>query len=117
MSGCSWLPGAVPPVTHTDALFAEQSQSILDNLVARRGAAERGIARLGTAAVLSGISRHSSEGDDALTSWHRHIGCEPVPVERGRRHPCGGASASRPKTDCGVLKPGSVNSPSAAHSS
>jgi hypothetical protein len=24
----------LPPVTHTDALFADQSQSILDNLVA-----------------------------------------------------------------------------------
>jgi hypothetical protein len=30
-------PGAVPPVTHTHALFANQSQSILDNLVALLG--------------------------------------------------------------------------------
>jgi hypothetical protein len=29
-------PAAVPPVTHTHALFAEQSQSIRDNLVACR---------------------------------------------------------------------------------
>ena len=27
----------LPPVTHTDALFADQSQSILDNLVALLG--------------------------------------------------------------------------------
>src|SRR5438132_13751397 len=37
MGGCSWLPGAVPPVTHTHALFAEQSQSLPNNLVASSG--------------------------------------------------------------------------------
>jgi hypothetical protein len=34
-----------PPVTHTDALFADQSQSILDNLVALLAKVQRGIAR------------------------------------------------------------------------
>ena len=50
----------------TDALFADQSQSILDNLVALLRPAEHGIAQVGTAAGMSGISRHSSEGNDAL---------------------------------------------------
>ena len=56
---------AVTPLT----LFADQSQSILDNLVALLRPAERGISQLGSAAVLSGISRHSSEGNDALDGW------------------------------------------------
>jgi hypothetical protein len=34
MGGFSCLARRLPPVTHTDALFAEQSQSILDDLVA-----------------------------------------------------------------------------------
>src|SRR5215472_12663003 len=35
MGGVSWLTrGLLPPVTHTHALFADQSHSIPDNLVA-----------------------------------------------------------------------------------
>jgi hypothetical protein len=39
------------------------------------GTAEHGIARLGTAAaaVMSGTSRHSSEGNDALDGWESAI--------------------------------------------
>src|SRR5271169_517359 len=37
MGEFSWLTGGVPPVTHTHALFAEQSQSIPNNLVALFG--------------------------------------------------------------------------------
>jgi meso-butanediol dehydrogenase/(S,S)-butanediol dehydrogenase/diacetyl reductase len=33
----------VPPVTHTHALFVEQSQSILENLVALLASAEYGV--------------------------------------------------------------------------
>jgi hypothetical protein len=33
----------LPPVTHTHALFADQSQSILDNLVALLGRVQRGM--------------------------------------------------------------------------
>jgi hypothetical protein len=38
----------MPPVTHTDALFAEQSQSILDDLVAL------GVGLFGPVAVICG---------------------------------------------------------------
>jgi hypothetical protein len=38
-------PAAVPPVTHTHALFADQSQSILDNLWHCWATAEHGIAQ------------------------------------------------------------------------
>jgi hypothetical protein len=54
----------------TEALFADQSQSILDNLVAllrRKPSME--LLGWGTAAAVSGISRHSSEGNDALVGW------------------------------------------------
>jgi hypothetical protein len=38
MGGFSYLTRQrLPPVTHTDALFADQSQSILDDLVALLG--------------------------------------------------------------------------------
>src|SRR6267143_5845015 len=66
MSGCPCLTRRQFRRDPTDALFADQSQSILDNLVALLRRAEHGIARLGTAAVMSGISRHSFEGNDAL---------------------------------------------------
>src|SRR6267143_7310088 len=66
MSGCPCLTRRQFRRDPTDALFADQSQSILDNLVALLRRAEHGIARLGTAAVMSGIGRHSSEGNNAL---------------------------------------------------
>src|SRR6516225_10394284 len=41
----------LPPVTHTDALFANQSQSILDDLVALLGQSSPGIARTQNAVI------------------------------------------------------------------
>jgi hypothetical protein len=40
-----------PLVTHTHALFADQSQSILDNLVALLGQVQRGTARTQNAVI------------------------------------------------------------------
>src|SRR6267378_3194378 len=58
-------PGAVPPVTHTHALFAEESQSIRDNLVACRATAEHGTARPRTRVIFGSritiaVSPHSA---------------------------------------------------------
>jgi hypothetical protein len=51
IGGFSCLTRRRPPVTHTDALFADQSQSILDNLVALLAKVQRGIARTQNAVI------------------------------------------------------------------
>jgi hypothetical protein len=51
----------LPPVTHTDALFADQSQSILDNLVALLAKVQRGIARTQNAVICNTKGSLNSE--------------------------------------------------------
>src|SRR5206468_138911 len=69
MSGCPCLIRRQFRRDPTDALFADQSQSILDNLVALSRRSRAWNCSVGTAAVLSGISRQSFEGNDALDGW------------------------------------------------
>src|SRR5467141_3102240 len=69
MSGCSCLTRRRFRRDPTDALFADQSQSILDNLVALLRRSRAWNYSAGNAAVMSGTSRHSFEGNDALEGW------------------------------------------------
>src|SRR4029077_12360700 len=63
MSGCPCLTRRQFRRDPTDALFADQSQSILDNLVALLRRSRAWNCSVGTAAVMSGISRHSFQGN------------------------------------------------------
>ena len=56
----------LPPVTHTDALFANQSQSILDNLVALLVRAQPEIARTQNAVIrnTSGLAKLMKRAPD-----------------------------------------------------
>ena len=69
MSGCPCLTRRQfrrDPLT----LSSQTKASLFWTILGRYwDAAEYGIAPLGTAAVMSGISRHSSEGNDALDGW------------------------------------------------
>jgi len=67
----------------TDALFAEQSQSILDNLVVLLRCRRAWNCSGGNAAALSGISGHSSEGNDVLDRWGSAIRPTADPRFRG----------------------------------
>jgi hypothetical protein len=66
MSGCPCLTRRRFRRDPTDALFADQSQSILDNLVTLLRRRRAWNCSAGTAAVMGGISRLNFEGDDAL---------------------------------------------------
>jgi hypothetical protein len=61
IGGFSCLTRRRPPVTHTDALFADQSQSILDNLVALLAKVQRGIARTQNAVICNTKGTLNSE--------------------------------------------------------
>src|SRR5207244_13403837 len=75
ISGCPCLTRRRFRRDPTDALFADQSQSILDNLVALLRHSRAWNCSVGTAAVLSGISKHNFEWNDALDGW----GCASPP--------------------------------------
>ena len=62
----------LPPVTHTDALFANQSQSILDDLVALLGQSSTGIARTQNAVICD--TRGFAKWENVLLANVRYMG-------------------------------------------
>ena len=99
----------LPPVTHTDALFADQSQSILNNLVTSLGQnPARDWTQNAVIRNTSGFAKEETRSDNVRYPGFARVaaGIQALPVGMGRPGPAGlDSQATSPILPCPLLKP------------